>query len=220
MIDHFMTRTGGRLPMSFSDAQSPLNVSTLIVETSGVMMDILVDPDSVRAFLDVLAGLTVDFVSEQQKIIGDCLVSPGHGFASARNFAGYGQSDDNIVMLSNDDYLACAVPSFEKAGRAFGGPVLHSCGDWSGKLPAIRQIRGLLAVDAAFSPETDPCPNPPEAFAEALAGSGIVLNARIVGSAELVHQTVQQLWRPGMKLIVVTYCSPPDEQARAYDAIH
>jgi len=180
----------------------------------------MLEPDSVKTFLDKLAGQMIDFIAEQKKIIGDCLVNPGHGFASARNFDGYGQSDDNIVMLSNEDYLECAVPSFEKVGIAYGGPVLHSCGNWSGKLPIIHKIKGLRMVDAAFSQQTDPNPNPAILFAESLANSGIVLNARIVGGLDVIEQTVSQLWRPGMKLIVVTYCPTTEEQERAYDLIH
>jgi len=32
--------------------------------------------------------------------------------------------------------------------------------------------------------------------------------------------TVKRLWTHGLKLIVVTYCYSPDEQARVYDRIH
>jgi len=220
MIEYFMEKTKGALPMCFTDAQSPLNTSTLIVNTSELMLNVITAPDALKVFLDRLASLMIEFVAEQKKLIGDCLVNPGHGFASARNFGGYGQSDDNIVMLSNEDYYECAVPSFEKVGLAYGGPVLHSCGDYSGKLPIMHNISNLKMIDAAFSPETDPNPCPPQPFAEALTGSGIILNARIVGSLKVIEQTVRQLWRPGMKLIVVTYCQTPEEQVRAYDIIH
>ncbi|MDR3218260.1 MAG: hypothetical protein LBU22_04645 [Dysgonamonadaceae bacterium] len=220
MIDYFMNRTKGKLPLCLTDSQSPFNTSTLIVNTSDMMLNILLDPDNVKTFLDNLAGLMIDFVAEQKKIIGDCLASPGHGFASARNFDGYGQSDDNIVMLSNDSYFECAVPSFEKVGMAYGGSALHSCGDWSNKLPLLNKIKKLQMVDAAFSPETDPNPNPALPFAEALANTGIVLNARIVGNLEVIEKTVSQLWRKGMKLIVVTYCPTPEEQEQAYKIIH
>jgi hypothetical protein len=220
MIEYFLEQSGGKLPMCYTDAQSPLNTSTLIVNTSDIMMNVILDPEAVKTFLSRLSVIMVDFVGEQRKLIGERLVNPGHGFASARNFTGYGQSDDNIVMMSNEDYLACAVPSFEKVGLAYGGPVLHSCGDYSGKLPVMNKIRGLKMIDAAFSPETDPNPCPASPFAEALAGTGIVLNARIVGGLDVIEQTVKQLWRKGMKLAVVTYCQTPEEQARAYELIH
>jgi hypothetical protein len=219
-IDYFLNRTQGRLPLSFTDAQSPLNTSTLIVENTSLLMDILMDPESVKRFLDLLADLTMDFVHEQERLIGDCLARPGHGFASARCFSGYGQSDDNVVMLSCEQYTACALPSFERVGQQCGGAVFHSCGDWADKIPAIRQMKGLQMVDGAFSPETDPNPNPAAPFAEAFAGSGVALNARIVGNAAVIEKTVRELWRPGLKLIVVTYCASPEEQARVYDLIH
>lgn len=220
MIEYFLDRTKGRLPMSFTDAQSPLNTATMLVENTNILMDIILDRDSIRLFFDRIAGLTIDFVAEQKKLIGDCLASPGHGFSSARNFEGYGQSDDSMIMLSGEQYTECAVPSFERTGLAFGGPVFHSCGNWSNKIPAVKQIRGLRMVDAAFSAETDPHPNPAAPFAEGFAGTGIVLNARIVGDVGVIEKTVRELWRPGLKLIVVTYCPTPEEQERAYNVIH
>ena len=220
MIDYFLNQTKGKLPICFCDIQSPLNVSTMIVNTTNLMMEVLTDPESVKKFLNILAGLIIEFTEKQKELIGDCLVNPGHGFASARNFCGFGQSDDNIVMLSNEQYAECALPSFEKIGNVFGGPAFHSCGNWSGKIPVVMQINNLKMVDAAFSVETDPDPNPPASFVESLAGTGIVLNARIVGSLEVIEKTVRQLWKKGMKLIVVTYCSTSAEQESAYNLIH
>jgi hypothetical protein len=220
MIDYFLTETKGKLPLSFSDAQSPLNASTMIVNNTNLFMDILIDPETVKQFFNILAELTIDFIHEQRKLIGNCLVNPGHGFASARNFYGYGQSDDNIVMISNEQYIECALPSFEKIGSKFGGPVFHSCGNWSDKILAVRSINGLRMIDGAFSNETDPDPNPAGPFVESFVDSGVIVNARIVGNPELIGKTVRRLWKPGMKLIVVTYCPTPEEQQEAYDLIH
>ncbi len=220
MIDYFLTQTKGRLPMSYSDAQSPLNASTMIVENSSLFMDMLLEPDAVKQFLDQLATLTIDFVNEQKRLIGDCLASPGHGFASARCLEGYGQSDDNIVMLSNEQYIECALPAFARVGQAFGGPVFHSCGNWTPQLPAVQSIPGLRMVDGAFSSQTDPDPNPAAPIAEAFAGSGVIVNARIVGGPEVVERTVRELWKPGMKLVAVTYCDTPEEQREVYEMIH
>ncbi len=86
-------------------------------------------------------------------------------------------------------------------------------------MPVVRELPGLRMVDAAFGPATDPCPNPPEPFADALAGTGIVLNARVVGPPDTVLAQVRPLWRPRMKLIVVTYCETPAEQAEAYERV-
>ena len=133
---------------------------------------------------------------------------------------GLGMSDDTITMLSPDLYVDMAVPAMAKAGDAFGGTVFHSCGNWSDKKADIVAIKNIRMADGAFSKATDPGANPTEGFADTFAGTGVVLNARIVGDPELVESKVKELWKSGMKLIVVTYCETPEEQAEVYDRIH
>ena len=220
MIRYFMEQTGGRLPMSLADTQSPLNAACMLVDTSSFLLDCIDDPDAVRAFLGRLAELQVEFVRKQQELIGERLVWPGHGFASSPVFSGLGQSDDNLLMMSNEMYGELAAPSLCASGAPFGGPVFHSCGNWSDKLPVITKLPGVRTVDAAFGEATDPNPNPVEPFPAALAGTGIVLNARIVGEPDRVVGIVRRLWAPGMKLIVVTYCQTPQEQDETYERIH
>ena len=133
MIEYFLEQTGGKLPMSMGDIQSPFNNATNIVDTSNFMMSMIMEPEKVLRFLDVLADLEIDFYKEQEKLIGNCLVKPGHGFASSRVFEGFGMSDDNVVMVDEETYLILYAPSFIKLGKAFGGPVHHSCGNFSDK---------------------------------------------------------------------------------------
>jgi hypothetical protein len=220
MIEFFLDQTRGKLPMSMGDIQSPFNNATNIVDTSNFLMSMILEPEKVLQFLDVLADLEIDFYREQQKLIGDCLVKPGHGFASSRVFGGFAMSDDNVVMVDEESYLNFVRPSFEKLGKAFGGPVHHSCGNFSDKVGMVKKIDGLKMEDAAFTPQTDPHPNPTEPFRQGLENSGIVLNARMVGDPEVVRETTQQLWSPGMKLIAVTFSQSPGEQQKAYDMIH
>ncbi|UCE47814.1 MAG: hypothetical protein JSW47_19720 [Phycisphaerales bacterium] len=220
MIDYFLDKTGGRLPMSLTDTQSPLNIAGNVVEMSSFFMEMFDAPEAVKVFLIKLADLLAEFTREQIERIGDSLVWPGHGYASCRSFKGLGMSDDNALMISGDQYLKFAAPAVELLADSFAGSAFHSCGDWSDRVDKVKRIRGLRMVDGAFSAATDPTPNPPEPFAEAFVNTGIVLNARIVGDCETVVETVEKLWAPGMKLIVVTFCQTPEEQAEAYDRIH
>ena len=220
MIEYFLEQTQGRLPMSYCDIQSPLNVAGNIIDVNSFMMDFILDPEPVSGILNTIADLIIEFTEAQRNLIRDALVYPGHGFASSREFEGFGMSDDNIVMISEDLYEELVIPSFTKTGIPFGGPVLHSCGDFSTKIESIKTIEQLKMVDAAFSNETDPEPNDPEPFASGFSHTGIVLNARIVGNLETIEQQVKKLWRPGLKLMVVTYCQTPEEQSEAYDMIH
>lgn len=220
MIEYFLEQTKGKLPISMGDIQSPFNNATNIVDTSNFLISMIIEPEKVLRFLDAITDLEIDFYKKQEELIGDCLVKPGHGFASSRVFEGFAMSDDNVVMVDEDSYLNFVSPSFKKLGNEFGGPVHHSCGNFSDKAEMLKSIPNLKITDAAFTPETDPHPNPTEPFVEALNYSGIILNARMVGSPEVVQNTTQKLWRPGMKLLAVTFSQSPEEQQRAYDIIH
>jgi len=220
MIDYFIEKTDGRLPMSLTDTQSPLDIAGNIVDISSFFLDMVDRPDQVKILLNRLTELLIDFTRVQISHIGQALVWPGHGFASSRCFEGLGMSDDNALLISQQHYRQFGAPATSAAGVPFGGLAFHCCGNWSSKIEQVKEICGLKMVDGAFSAATDPSPNPPEPFAQAFANTGIVVNARIVGSPQIVADVVRRLWRPGMKLIVVTYCQTPQEQAQAYDHIH
>ena len=220
MIEYFMEQTRGRVPISLTDTQSPWNIATSVVPVTQLLMEVFENPEGLKELTNRAADLLIAFTQKQLDLLGDAVVWPGHGFASSREFRGLGMSDDNIVMLSPDQYTDLVAPITGRVGDRFGGAVFHSCGDWSRWIEAVRSIPGLVALDGAFSAQTDPAPNPPEKFAEQFAGTGVVVNARLVGDPDTVAQGVQKLWKPGMKLIVVTYCDTPEAQAEAYDRVH
>ena len=54
MIEYFLDKTKGKLPVSFCDIQSPLNAGGNIVDISNFMMDFFMDTDAVTRFLTIL----------------------------------------------------------------------------------------------------------------------------------------------------------------------
>jgi uroporphyrinogen-III decarboxylase len=220
MIEFFMDKTRGQIPVSLTDSQSPLNMAGNLCPLDSFLMDIVMQPDQVRELLNLLADLSIEFNRKQVELIGDALASPGHGFASSREWVGLGMSDDNAIMISPAQYLDVAVPSVRKICNELGGPAFHSCGNWERWIEAVKNIEGLVMVDGAFSEQTDPAANHNlEAF-QSFAHTGIVLNARVVGAPDVIEQKVRRLWTPGMKLVVVTYCKSPEDQREIYDRIH
>ncbi len=220
MTRYFKEQTQGRIPMSFCDVQSPLNTVSNIIDSNQFYLDFYDNPEAMQIAMNRTADLLIDFTREQQAIIGDALARPGHGFASSRKFTGIGMSDDTVTMMPDDIYFDVCAPAMAHVGREFGGAVFHSCGNWSSKKQGIVQIPGIKMADGAFSLATDPGANPTDGYAETFANTNVILNARIVGNPQLVLDKVKQLWRPGMKLIVVTYAETPEEQAYLYDQIH
>jgi hypothetical protein len=220
MIDYFLAETQGRLPLSWSDLQNPLNVATALVETSGFFLGFVEAPDAVRRILATLSDEVIRFTQEQSRRIGGQLVRPGHGFASARTGAGIGLSSDNLVMISPRAYRQFCVENDARIGAAFGGTCIHSCGDWARWLEAVKANPQLTMVDAAFTPATDPNYNDPAVFRAAFAGTGVIVHARMVGEPDEVLACTQKLWGPGMRLIVVTYERDPAAQQQLYADVH
>lgn len=220
MIEYFMDKTKGKVPISFSDLQSPLNMLGYLLPVTDLFMEVYEDPDALKAAARLCGELLIDFMKAQQNLIGGALASPGHGFASSRAFTGAGLSDDNSIMISADTYDELLKETDEMIGDAFGGFAYHSCGDWEKKIPMVKSFRNICCADGAFTIETDPKPNNPEAFADPFAGTGIVLNARAVGNEENSFAAFKKLWRSNQKLICVTYCKTVKEQARLYRRLH
>jgi hypothetical protein len=220
MIAYFLEETGGRLPMSWCDIQNPLNTCTEIIDTTTFMAGLITDPDTIRRVLPVLADALIRFTRQQTDLIGDCLARPGHGFASSRLGTGIGMSTDNVIMIAPDMFSAFFAGEIGRVGKAFGGTVIHSCGNWARWIDAVRRIPHVTMMDAAFSAQIDPAPNACEPWRDALAGSGIVLQARPGREPEEVLQQARRLWQPGMKLIVVTLVEDPAAQHRLYHDLH
>lgn len=220
MIEYFMDKTKGKVPVSFSDIQSPLNMLTYLLPVTDMFLEIYDDPDAVKEAAKLCTDLLKDFLIEQRKLIGEALARPGHGFASSRAFTGVGLSDDTSIMLQSDDYDDIFKELDEELGDEFGGMVYHSCGIWEKKINMVKSYRNIVTADGAFTIETDPSPNRPELFGDAFAGSGIVLNARAVGNAENSFAAFEKLWRPNQKLIAVTYCETVEEQEELYNRLH
>jgi len=219
-IEYFLDQTQGRVPISWSDLQAPLNVATELIDTSAFFPALVEKADQVREVLSAVTDVVIRFTRQQSDLIGDRLARPGHGFASARTGRGIGLSTDNLVMISPRLYEKFCVTDNVTIGEAFEGVAIHSCGDYARWLPALKKINNLLMVDAAFTTQTDPNPNTPEAFRDALVNTGVIVHGRMVGEPDEVLALTKRLWTPGLKLIVVTYVQDPAAQRQLYQDIH
>ncbi|MBR2528394.1 MAG: hypothetical protein IKE58_07990 [Blautia sp.] len=219
-VEYFLEKTKGKLPLSFCDVQSPLNIVSEIMPTSVMFEEMLEDPDAYSELAYRASGLMKDYLLRMKDLIGEALALPGHGFASSRRMTGLGASADTSIMISNDMFDDLEAGQLADLCAPFGGSFYHSCGNWGKKIPSVLKVSNLIGADGAFSIETDPSPNDPATFGQAFAGTGKILNTRVVGDVDTVVDTVKKLWHPGLRLIVNTYCKTPEEQQEAYDRIH
>ena len=193
-VEYFLDQTKGKLPVSFCDIQSPLNIISEMMPTSALFEDMLEDPDAYSELAYRAGALMREYLLKMQALIGDALALPGHGFASSRQMKGIGASDDTSIMISNPMFDELEADQLADMCEPFGGAFYHSCGNWERKIPSVLKVRNLLGADGAFSSETDPSPNDPEPFGRAFAGTGKILNLRAVGNADTVADTVRKVW--------------------------
>lgn len=219
-VEYFLDKTQGKLPISYCDIQAPVNMLSYLLPMTNLCLEVYDKPEKVKEAASLLNDLLIDFLMVQKELIGDALASPGHGFPSSRVFPGAGESTDNVIMLSDDHYKEIFQAEHEKFGDRFGGIVFHSCGNWAHKAEMVKGFRNCFMVDGAFSPATDPDPNTPEEFEKIFNGSGIIVNARCVGSSEEVLPYFRTFIKPGMKVIATSYCQDPADQAKLYDSLH
>ncbi|MBP7687125.1 MAG: hypothetical protein KA765_04435 [Thermoflexales bacterium] len=219
-IEYFLDQTHGRVPLSWSDLQAPLNVATELIDTSAFFTGMVDRADRVREVLSAVTEVVIRFTRQQSNLIGNRLARPGHGFASSRSGTGIGLSTDNLVMISPKMYEKFCVADNIAIGNAFDGLAMHSCGDYARWLPVLKKINNLIMVDAAFSAQTDPNPNTPEVFRDAFVNTGIIVHARMVGEPDEVLALTKRLWTPGLKLIIVTYVPDAEAQRQLYQDLH
>jgi len=219
-IEYFLDKTKGKLPISFSDIQAPVNMLSYLIPMNNLCLEIIDDIESVRRAVTLVNNLQISFLKVQAELIGDCLVKPGHGFPSSREFKGIGESSDNVIMFSQKHYTDVFQPEHEKIGNAFEGLAFHSCGNWAHHAQMIKSFHNLYMVDAAFSPLTDPDPNDPRSFYSIFKDTNIILNGRCVGDAEEVYPYFRQIVNPHMKTIATTYCQDEKDQEKLYNKLH
>ncbi len=219
-IEYFLDKTKGCIPLSFSDIQAPVNMLSYLIPMNNLCLEVIDNIEGVKKAALLVNELLIDFLKIQRKLIGDALCMPGHGFPSSRLFSGAGESTDNVIMFSDSHYKEIFQAEHERLGDEFGGVVFHSCGNWAHKAEMVKNFRNIIMVDGAFSPATDPDPNDPEDFSRIYLNSGIIVNARCVGSSHEVLPYFEKLIKPGMRVIATTYCQDPDDQAVLYDELH
>ena len=65
MIEYFMDKTKGKVPVSFSDLQSPMNMLTYLLPMNDLFMEVIDSPDETKEVAELTATLLIDFMKKQ-----------------------------------------------------------------------------------------------------------------------------------------------------------
>ncbi len=199
-IRYFREATHDQLDIVLTDTQSPNDSASLILDTSEFFIACLAAPERLALFMDLLTQVMIEFSEIQFAAMGARAARPGHIMLSSPLLPGISISDDNLAVISERAYRNAALPYNSRLGAHFGGVAIHTCGNFSQNYTPVKQVQNLMMVDCALA-GVDPTPNDPRKLAEAFAGSGVIVKARI-GSEAAHWEGLEELLHRKVKLIL------------------
>lgn len=142
-----------QLPLRLVNVPSPLVTASLIWDYSSFILATITHRQEVHALLDKVTEATIEFVRLQlQKI--DRLFAKSHEPWFLPPDLGIRISDDTAAVMSPRTYREFGMPYNTRISEAFGGIVVHSCGNIVHVLPAMLETPGLRGIDLV-APQND-----------------------------------------------------------------
>jgi uroporphyrinogen-III decarboxylase len=141
------------LPLRLVNVASPMVTASLIWDYTDLMMALIQYPAEVHALLEVITEATVDYVRWQLRHIKN-LCNMGHEPEILPPEFGLRISDDTAALLSPKLYREFAARYNGHLADAFGGVVVHSCGDCSRVVSAMLETPGLRGLELTIPQNT------------------------------------------------------------------
>ena len=214
-IKYFDEKTGGRIYMSSTDTQSPLDTATLIMATDFFFYAAMDYPEDLHRLISNITDVIIEFTKMQRELMSRP-ITPGHNSWCHPKLPGLGLSEDCMCMVGPDFFDEFARPYNERIAETFGGVAIHSCGVWNQNYEIIRRLQGLVEVDLAIHQDNDPTPNLPEVVRDGLRGSGFIVKVRWPGHA---MELLDRIYAPGLRLMwEILWDDDQTARQRYYDA--
>jgi hypothetical protein len=143
-VEYLLAHTD--MPLRVVNIPSPLVTASLIWDYTSFIEATITYPEEVHALMEKVTEATILFVKEQFKRITN-LYGVSHEFWSVPREVGVRVSDDTAALLSPNLYREFGVKYNGKIAEAFGGIVVHSCGDVTNVVEPMMEIPGLRGLD-------------------------------------------------------------------------
>ena len=142
------------MPLRLVNVASPLVTASMIWDYTDFMIALMEKPKAVHHLMEMITQATIDYVNLQLALITD-LYSMGHEVLRVPRNIGLRISDDTAALLSPQLYREFGVHYNSRLAKAFGGIVVHSCGDCRHIIPAMLETPGLRGLDLTMPQNSD-----------------------------------------------------------------
>ena len=143
---HFLEN--GNLPVAITDHQGPLTTANQLMGYDKLIYLMMDDPVAMHQLMDVVTDGLITWVGAQKDLIGE---APGFCFANQSVYTGENigvwLSDDDAVLIDADLYREFVVPYNSRILKAFGGGIVHYCGNANHHADSFLATDGLKGLN-------------------------------------------------------------------------
>jgi len=147
----WLERTGGALPISAGGVHGPLSCAAQILGVTEFLTAFYTHPSEVHHLLDTVTAATIRWMELLEQACGHRLRGAAQYHVPSRE--GIFVGEDELVLISAEQFGQFGVGPLSELSRAFGGIFVHFCGGDTHNLEGIRRIPGIRGVDSQFTPD-------------------------------------------------------------------
>jgi uroporphyrinogen-III decarboxylase len=136
------------LPVGITDFQGPLTTANQLMGYDKLIYLMYDDPKAMHELMDKVTETLIMWVKKQKEVIGEPLnYCIGDQQVYTGPNAGVWFSDDDAVLMSVPSYREFVVPYNSRILEAFGGGVIHYCGNATHHVDNFLNTTGLRALN-------------------------------------------------------------------------
>ena len=141
---------GGTIPVSFPDIQGPVNIASMLIDTTELICGMYEKPEAVHRLLRLCTDVIISVVEAYRKEFGELLapITWPHVWFPQRY--GITLTQDSIPILSPKLYREFELPLVREISERLGGVYIHCCGEFEHVLEEVKEIPNLRGVDHAY----------------------------------------------------------------------
>jgi len=132
------------------DMQGPVNIASLLLDTSELLAGFYTEPETVRRLLRLCADVILGVLAAYRKEFGPAFVPVTWPHVWFPDGFGLTLTQDSIPFLSPALYREFELPLVREISRANGGVYVHCCGDCEHALADLATIPNLIGFDHAY----------------------------------------------------------------------
>ncbi len=141
-------KTHSFLPVGITDFQGPLTTANQMMGYDKLIYLMYDHPKRMHELMDKVTDTLIMWVKKQKEVIGEPLnfcISDQQVYMGQN--AGVWFSDDDAVLMSVSTYKEFVAPYNARILSAFGGGVVHYCGNATRHVDTFLNMKGLLGLN-------------------------------------------------------------------------